>query len=83
VEKTNGRVWLFSLVMSLGMTMAAGADTINLSMNPADWYRYPVVIGSTNYNSAPAVIEQTTAGHLRGTNHRHRRIELDSRSRDF
>lgn len=63
----RARVLLFSLLMSYGMTMAADAGTINLSMNPADWYRYPVVISGTNYNTSPATIAETAAGHLRGT----------------
>ena len=60
-------VLLFTVLTSFGVTMAANADTINLSMNPADWSRYPVLIGATEYNSAPATIENTAAGHLRGT----------------
>ena len=40
---------------------------IRPSLNPASWNRYPVVIGGHNYNSAPATIAETAAGHLRGT----------------
>lgn len=58
-------VLLFTLLMSFGVTMMAHADTIGL--NPTHWNRYPVVIGGTNYNTSPATIVQTPAGHLRGT----------------
>ena len=59
-------VLLFT-VLSFGVTMVANADTINLSMQPADWSRYPVWIEGTDYNSSPATIEETAEGHLRGT----------------
>lgn len=58
---------LFILSMLLGTAAMAAADTISVSMNPADWYRYPVVLGGTDYNTSPATIEATGAGHLRGT----------------
>ena len=60
-------VLLLALLMAFGVTMAADADPIRPSLNPASWNRYPVVIGGTNYNSAPATIAETAAGHLRGT----------------
>jgi hypothetical protein len=56
-----------TLMMTLGMTMAAYAGTVDLSMNPADWYRYPVWLSGTNYNSAPASIVETPEGYLQGT----------------
>ena len=58
---------LFALLTSFGVAVAASADTINLSMNPADWSRYPVWLGGIDYNSSPATIEETPGGHLRGT----------------
>lgn len=60
-------VLLLALLMSFGVTMAADADPIRPSLNPAAWNRYPVVIGGTNYNSGFSTIEVTAAGHLRGT----------------
>lgn len=63
----KAHVLVFALLMSFGAAMGASADTINLSLNPTDWYRYPVVISGTNYNSGPATIVQTAEGHLRGT----------------
>jgi hypothetical protein len=60
-------VLLLALLMSFGVTMAAGADPIRPSLNPGAWNRYPVVIGGTNYNSGPSTIELTAAGHLKGT----------------
>jgi len=60
-------LFLLTLTVVFGMTMTASAGTINLSMNPTDWYRYPVVIGGTNYNTSPATIVETATGYLKGT----------------
>jgi hypothetical protein len=56
-----------SFLLVIGVAIAADAGTISLSMNPTDWNRYPVWSGGTNYNTAPATIVETGAGHLRGT----------------
>jgi hypothetical protein len=60
-------VLMLTSFMSLGVPTAADAGTINLSMNPAAWDRYPYWIGTSNINSSPATIVATAAGHLRGT----------------
>jgi hypothetical protein len=60
-------VLMLTSFMSLGVPTAADAGTINLSMNPADWYRYPLVISSVDVNTSPATIVETAGGHLRGT----------------
>jgi len=47
--------------------MMAAAATVNVSLNPADWARYPALVSGTNYNTAPATVTQNLAGHLVGT----------------
>ncbi len=61
------RAVVLAFILAFGIASATDADTINLSLHPTDWYRYPIVVGGTNYNSGPATIEQTGSGHLRGT----------------
>jgi hypothetical protein len=60
-------LFLLTLLMVFGMAMTASAGTTNLSMNPADWDRYPVWLNGTNYNTAPATVMENLAGHLVGT----------------
>jgi len=55
------------LAMVTGMAAAAPAATVDLSLDPADWYRYPAIVGGTDYNTAPATIVKTAEGNLRGT----------------
>ncbi len=54
-------------VMALGTPLVAAATTINISLDPANWDRYPALIGGTNYNTAPATIQLNAAGDLVGT----------------
>lgn len=53
--------------MALGTPLVAAATTINISLDPANWYRYPTWISGTNYNTAPASILTNAAGDLVGT----------------
>ena len=76
-------VLLLALLMSFGVTMAADADPIRPSLNPASWNRYPVVIGGTNYNSGPCHHRRNGSGSSSGDeDDRNTGIELDSGARD-
>jgi hypothetical protein len=60
-------LFLLTLMMVFGITMTASAGTVNLSMDPTTWDRYPVWLSGINYNTSPATIEKTAAGYLKGT----------------
>jgi hypothetical protein len=57
----------FVVVMALGTPLLTVATTVNVSLNPANWDRYPVWSNGTNYNTAPASEALNAAGHLVGT----------------
>jgi PEP-CTERM motif len=51
----------------LGTPLVAATATINISLDPDNWDRYPAVIGGTNYNTAPALTQLNAVNHLVGT----------------
>jgi hypothetical protein len=55
------------ILMCVVLALAIPAAANDLSLNPADWDRYPVWLSGTNYNTAPATVTENLAGHLVGT----------------